>query len=160
MCVLNKHQHYLVLSLRLNWRWFQSDKVGFIVQRPKGDICLGCFNVSMGFHSIDNRSIRYSDGQYPLICGTTFIENCHPGAWTMMMSSNGNIFRVTGHLCGEFTGTQWIPRYRPVTRSFDVFFDLRFNKRLSKQSGGWWFKTPSCPLWRHCNVIISQHWFR
>ena len=25
---------------------------------------------------------------------------------------------------------------RPVTRSFDVFFDLRLNKRLSKQSWG------------------------
>ena len=29
---------------------------------------------------------------------------------TMMTSSNGNIFRVTGHLCGEFTGLRWIPR--------------------------------------------------
>ena len=28
----------------------------------------------------------------------------------MMTSSNGNIFRVTGHLCGEFTGLRWIPR--------------------------------------------------
>ena len=28
----------------------------------------------------------------------------------MMMSSDGNIFRITGHLCGEFTGHQWIPR--------------------------------------------------
>ena len=28
----------------------------------------------------------------------------------MMTSSNGNIFRVTGHLCGEFTGHRWIPR--------------------------------------------------
>ena len=27
----------------------------------------------------------------------------------MMTSSNGNIFRVTGHLCGEFTGHRWIP---------------------------------------------------
>ena len=27
----------------------------------------------------------------------------------MMTSSNGNIFRVTGHLCGEFTGPRWIP---------------------------------------------------
>ena len=27
-----------------------------------------------------------------------------------MMSSNGNIFRVTGHLCLEFTGDRWIPR--------------------------------------------------
>ena len=28
------------------------------------------------------------------------------------------------------------PAQRPVTRSFDVFFDLRLNKRLSKQSWG------------------------
>ena len=28
----------------------------------------------------------------------------------MMTLSNGNIFRVTGHLCGEFTGHRWIPR--------------------------------------------------
>ena len=43
-----------------------------------------------------------------------------------------------------------LPAQRPVTRSFDVFFDLRLNKRLSKQSWGWWFETPSRPLWRHC----------
>ena len=47
----------------------------------------------------------------------------------MMTSSNGNIFRVTG-----------------------PFFDLRLNKRLSKQPWGWWFETPSWSLWRHCNV--------
>ena len=40
---------------------------------------------------------------------------------------------------------------RPVTRSFDVSFDLRLNKRLRKQSWGWWFETLSRPLWRHCN---------
>ena len=28
----------------------------------------------------------------------------------MMTSSNGNIFRVTGHLCGEFPDPRWIPR--------------------------------------------------
>ena len=47
---------------------------------------------------------------------------------------------------GEF------PTQRPVTRSFDVYFDLRPNGRLSKQSWGWWFETASCPLWRHRNV--------
>ena len=52
----------------------------------------------------------------------------------MMTSSNGNIFRVTGPLCGEFTGPGEFPTQRPVTRSFDVFFDLRLNKRFSKQS--------------------------
>ena len=41
---------------------------------------------------------------------------------------------------------------RPVTRSVDVFFDLRLNKHLSKQSWSWWFETPSCLLSRHCDV--------
>ena len=48
---------------------------------------------------------------------------------------------------GEF------PAQRPVARSFDIFFDLRLNKRLSKQSRGWWFDTLSRPLWRHCNGL-------
>ena len=55
----------------------------------------------------------------------------------MMTSSNGNIFRVTGLLCGEFTGPGEFPTQRPVTRSFDVFFDVRLNKRLRKQPRGW-----------------------
>ena len=50
----------------------------------------------------------------------------------MKTSSNGNIFRVTGHLCGNPPVTGEFPTQRPVTRSFDVFFDLRLNNRLSK----------------------------
>ena len=51
---------------------------------------------------------------------------------------------------GEFSAQ------RPVTQSFDVFFDLRLNKRLSKQSWwGWWFETLSRPLWRHYNIAYS-----
>ena len=61
-------------------------------------------------------------------------------------------FSVTGPLCGEFTGPGEFPTQRPVTRSFDVFLDLRLNKRLSKQWWGWWFETPSWSLWRQCNV--------
>ena len=76
--------------------------------------------------------------------------------WRMMTSSNGNIFRVTGPLCGEFTGPGEFPTQRPVTRSFDVFFDLRLNKRLSKQPWGWWFETLSWSLWRQCNVLNSS----
>ena len=49
-------------------------------------------------------------------------------------------------VAGEF------PAQRPVTLSFDVFFDLRLNKRLCEQSWGWWFETPSHPLWRHRNA--------
>ena len=39
----------------------------------------------------------------------------------------------TGPLCGEFTGPGEFTAQRPVTRSFDVFFDLRPNKRLRKK---------------------------
>ena len=74
-----------------------------------------------------------------------------------MTSSNGNIFRVTGPLCREFTGPGEFPTQRPVTRSFDVFFDLCLNKRLSKQPWGWWFETLSWSLWRQCNAIDSSH---
>ena len=70
-----------------------------------------------------------------------------------MTSSNGNIFRVTGPLCGEFTGPGEFPTQRLVTWSFDVFFDLRLNKWLSKQSWGWWFETLSWSWWRHCNEV-------
>ena len=45
------------------------------------------------------------------------------------------------------------PSQRPMTRSFDAFFDLRLTKRLSKQSWGWRFETPSQPLWRHSNDL-------
>ena len=58
---------------------------------------------------------------------------------------------------GEF------PAQGPVTRSFDVFFDLRLNERLGKQSWGWWFETPSRPLWRHSNAkdyFGSQGWWQ
>ena len=51
------------------------------------------------------------------------------------------------HRSGEFHSQ------RPATQSFDVFFDLRLNKRFSKQSWGWWFETPSHSLWRHCNIF-------
>ena len=73
-----------------------------------------------------------------------------------MTSSNGNISALlaicTGHspFPGEFHAQ------RPVTRSYDVFFDQHPNKRLSKQWWGCWFKTPSCTLWRHRNVVTVQ----
>ena len=55
-------------------------------------------------------------------------------------------------LLALFAGNSPVPAQRPVTRSFDVFFYLRLNRRLSKQPWGWWFETPSWSLWRQCNV--------
>ena len=45
---------------------------------------------------------------------------------------------------------------RPVTRSFDVFFDLGLNKRFRKHSWGWWFETLMHSLWRHCNECLPK----
>ena len=45
---------------------------------------------------------------------------------------------------------------RPTTRGFDVFFDIRLNKRLYKQSWGWLSETTSCSLWRHCNGVRKK----
>ena len=53
---------------------------------------------------------------------------------------------------GEF------PAQRPVTRSFDVFFDLRLYKRLSKQWWACWFETLSRSLWRHRNERAPWYW--
>ena len=67
---------------------------------------------------------------------------------------------------GNLPVTDEFPSQRPVTRNFDVFFDLRLNKQLSKQSWGWWFETPWRSLWHHVmkcrrfaaktfNIIVS-----
>ena len=45
------------------------------------------------------------------------------------------------------------PAHRSVTRGFDVFFDLRPDKQLRKQSWGWWFEMPPHSLWRYRNEI-------
>ena len=46
---------------------------------------------------------------------------------------------------------------KSVTRSFDIFFDLRLNKRLSKQSRRRSFEPQSRSLWRHCNAAAHKH---
>ena len=68
----------------------------------------------------------------------------------MMTSSNGNIFRVSGHLCGEFTGPWWIPHtksssvnivnwttttYNDNDRDHNLYYglpDSRVRKKYSK----------------------------
>ena len=63
------------------------------------------------------------------------------------------LFSTLLALCaGNSLVTGEFPSQRPVTRSFNVFFNLRLNKRESKQSLGWWFDAPSRSLWRHYNV--------
>ena len=68
--------------------------------------------------------------------------------WRQQMET----FSVLLALCGGNSPVtcEFHPQ-KPLTWSFDVFFDLRLNKRLSKRSRRWWFGTLSCSLWRHRN---------
>ena len=122
------------------------------------DACVSCYfcHFTHTWLRQDKGAIFYGNSSVPLNHprkrGLRNVEHWFLLA-SMMTSSNGNIFRVTGHLCGEFTGTREFPAQRPVTQSFDVFFDLRLNKRLSKLPWGWWSEMLSRPLWRHCNGI-------
>ena len=79
----------------------------------------------------------------------------------MMMSSNGNIFRVTGPLCGEFTGHRWIPLTKASDAEIWWVFYMHQNNRLSTQSRHRWLETPSRSLWRLCNewrIYVSVDW--
>ena len=76
---------------------------------------------------------------------------------------------VEGQLHDDVIKCKHFPRYWPFVGvihrspqkpvSFDVFFDLRLNQRLSKQSWGWWFETLLCTLWRHCNAFQDSSRF-
>ena len=74
-------------------------------------------------------------------------------------------WKHTGLCEGNPPVTGGFPSQRAVTRSFDVFFDPRLKKRLSKQSRRRWLDTPSPSLWRHCDItqktrvlIVQQNW--
>ena len=93
----------------------------------------------------------------PIECDACFIYICIiPNAlWGMMMSSNGDIFRVTGPLCGEFTGHPVTGEF-PHTKASDAelrcfLWSAPEYKRLSKQSWGWWFEKLLCSIWRQDN---------
>ena len=71
----------------------------------------------------------------------------------MMTPSNENNFSALLAFCERDPPvTGGFPSWRLATRSFDVFFELRLNKRLGKQSKRRWFQTLSCSLWSYCNA--------
>ena len=74
--------------------------------------------------------------------------------WFMMTSLNGNISALLALCEGNHWSPMDSPQKRPVTRSFDVFFDLSLKRQLSKQSRRWSFETPSHSLWCHCKVLF------
>ena len=81
-----------------------------------------------------------------------------------MTSSNGT-FSALLTLCAENSVvTGEFPSQRPLTRNFEVFFDLHLKTRVSKQSRRWWFEKPSRSFWRtvmslvHCEGHLPVEW--
>ena len=83
-----------------------------------------------------------------------WVKNFNCAWWRHQMETFSALLATCA---GNSSVTSEFPAQWPVTRSFDVFFDLRLNKRLSKRSWGWWFETPCRPLWRHCNDLSFCH---
>ena len=74
----------------------------------------------------------------------------------MMTSSNGTFSRYWPFFVrGIHRSPVNSPHKGQWRGAFDVFFDLRLNIRLCKQSCGWWFETPSRPLWGHSNGSVA-----
>ena len=84
-----------------------------------------------------------------LILSLNFTDSLSYASW--WRHQTGNLFALLAICAGNLPVTGEFPAQKPVTWSFDVFFDLRLNERLSKQSWGWWFETPLRPLWRQSN---------
>ena len=137
------------------WRWIRHRWVIFsTLERPKPSLasCLLLCRVRIEFNhyrSIFETMVIYLGLFYNCLViipkGSSGVSDSW---WRHQMKTFSALLAICAGnslVIGEFLAQ------RPVTRSFDVFFDLRLNKPLSKQWWGWWFETPSRPLWRHCN---------
>ena len=67
----------------------------------------------------------------PASCQQT-LDTISSGFWT---SSNGNIFRVTGHSFGKFTGDRWIPRQGHGDLTFSLIC-ARINVWINNREAG------------------------
>ena len=107
-------------------------------------------------HEYDNTRVQCAFiAQTPCWDLASHDRSWHTSWWRHQMETFSTLLAICAEnspVPGEFTAQ------RPVTRSFDVFFDLRLNKRWSKQWWGWWFETLSHPLWRHRNVFCFFYW--
>ena len=69
----------------------------------------------------------------------------------------GDLRRYRAHcdVIVMISGRHYCGASAPMTESSEIFY-LRLNKRLSQETWGWWFETPSHSLWRHCNGNLTK----
>ena len=122
--------HYILLLLAWMSKWDQIllQRVGIIIPRISRRIASS--------HRVSVLSFRYCRGN-------------QRSWWRNQMETLSALLALCA---GNWLVTDEIPAQRPVTPSFDIFFDLRLNNRLSKQSWGRRFETLSRPLWRQSYI--------
>ena len=135
----NQYLRKIILSY-----WLKQCKLVFIIYCIYVSVIKSCF-----FYII------YHFVWFFLFCFLLCKSHCKIGSawWHRQMETFSALLALcdgNSPVAGEFHAQ------RPVTRSFDVFFDLRLNQPLSKQSWGWWSETPPSPLWRLCNVLLRR----
>ena len=142
-------------------------------------------NQCISRHGIDNQSRNIPSPAWEELINDWYTEHFRESAprWTSQDFTNGNSTMTGGDIRNQLTlqlpspvdpmetfsvllalcaGNSPVPgefpAQGPVTRCVDVFFDLRLNKRLSKQSGGWWFETLSF-MYTRVFKIRPSFWF-
>ena len=85
-------------------------------------------------------------------CDTSLVKNSLVQLCSWWRHQMGTFSALLALGAGNSPVTGEFPWQRTVTRSFDIFFDLRLSKRLTKQSWGWWLETLSFSLRRHFNA--------
>ena len=109
--------HICVYRLQwVNWTDVHKDLWCHMVSLDNNDLnswshyFVGVYIMNEMYHYTTARSCKHYFGHSLYKPSRSCHGGCRcPGVYFIMASSNGNIFRVTGHLCGEFTSHQWIP---------------------------------------------------
>ena len=143
------------ISIRHRSDTFASD--GYLT-----DINYTVFAIWDGFH-LEKRHCPWGNPATSCVSNPLLNDSCTGYIWIQkLLEISRNMLTRWRHqtetlsallaLCdGNPPVTGGFPSQRPLTRTFDVFVDLRLCKRLSKRPRHRWFKTPSHSLWRQRN---------
>ena len=105
----NQCSHTTNLARMLTFQWYFIQNSNFLTKIGFEYGKINPFGHTSEFYFITSNTVYlYRQAN----CDNLSFRGCdmYTWEWIIMMSSNGNIFRVTGLLCGEFTGDRWIPR--------------------------------------------------
>ena len=148
---MNTHKNTHILP-----SWMSYGQSLFYKQSQSGftDITYSALPALSGWFTLRyTQQVRHSfpmRPRYKLRVSVVIDTICH--SWMETFSA------LLAHYVGKSPVNGEFPSQRSVAWRFDVFFDLRLNKRLSKQSWVPWFEMPLGSLWHHCTVLCVMPW--